>query len=85
MKRKQLSRLVNDSILLRLDHFVVILILVVTILRCRDRGRGACWCVCMCVFLMVMISSRGSIPGRLILRGGVRMFFGLLTNHVDIF
>ena len=39
-KEKQLSRLVDDSILLRLDHFVVILVLVVATLRCRGRGRG---------------------------------------------
>lgn len=72
----QLSRLVDDSVLLRLDHFVVILVLVVATLRCRGRGNGSC------VLVLIIISSSGSIVVGHILRGGVRTFFGLLTNRV---
>lgn len=82
-EEKQLSRLVDDSVLLRLDHFVVILVLVVVaILRCRGRGRGVCWCVFVRRAVVIMISSSGIIDGGLNLRGGVRTCFGLLTNGV---
>lgn len=83
-EEKRLSRLVDDSVLLRLDHFVVVLILVVVaILWCRGRGRGMCWCVFVrvVVVVVIMISSSGIIDGGLNLRGGVRTF-GLLTNGV---
>lgn len=40
--------------------------------------------MCMPVLVVVMISSSDGIVGGLILRGGVRTFFGLLTNrHVN--
>lgn len=82
-EEKRLSRLVDDSILLRLDHFVVVLVLVVVAtLWCRGRGRGVRWCVCMRVVVVFMISSSGIIGGGLNLRGGVRTFFGLLTSGV---
>lgn len=81
--KKKLSRLVDDSVLLRLDHFVVILVLVmVATLRCRGRGWGVCWCVFVCVVVVIMISSSCIIGGGLNLRGGVGTFFGLLANRV---
>lgn len=36
----------------------------------------------VCVVVVIMISSSGIIGGGLNLRGGVRTFFGLLTNRV---
>lgn len=85
--KKRLSRLVDDSILLRFDYFVVILVLVVVMatLWCRGRGRGACWCMFVCVVVVIMISSSCIIGGGLNLRGCVRTFFGLLTNRVVSF